>query len=410
MASLLRTNLRLARISIKENRTRSFLTCLGIAIGVASIVLILSLMGGISNLVKNEVNEIGSDLIVVRPNSSKDSVTSVIEELTSSNSFQNSSLNVSDVEAISKIEGVNAVAPIAISRNMINSEKNNLPSTQILGTNLDFIKIEPLAMHYGSFLSENNEEKSVVLGRTLSLALFNTINSTIGKTIEIMGEKFMIVGVLEEVDKSINFDNVDFDNAVIMDIKSLSKITDSVQIQQINIKAANTDVLGQVSNEISDALAKQKLGDRNFTVSYGDQISHPASSLFTIISGMLTLVAAISLVVGGIGVMNIMLVSVAERSHEIGVRKAVGASSRNILMQFLFEALILSILGGLFGLILGYILAFIISTITPFAPYISWSIIALTFLTTLAVGIIFGIYPALKAASKNPIDSLKHYR
>lgn len=410
MASLLRTNLRLARISIKENRTRSFLTCLGIAIGVASIVLILSLMGGISNLVKNEVNEIGSDLIVVRPNSSKDSVTSVIEELTSSNSFQNSSLNVSDVEAISKIEGVNAVAPIAISRNMINSEKNNLPSTQILGTNLDFIKIEPLAMHYGSFLSENNEEKSVVLGRTLSLALFNTINSTIGKTIEIMGEKFMIVGVLEEVDKSINFDNVDFDNAVIMDIKSLSKITDSVQIQQINIKAANTDVLGQVSNEISDALAKQKLGDRNFTVSYGDQISHPASSLFTIISGMLTLVAAISLVVGGIGVMNIMLVSVAERSHEIGVRKAVGASSRNILMQFLFEALILSILGGLFGLILGYILAFVISTITPFAPYISWSIIALTFLTTLAVGIIFGIYPALKAASKNPIDSLKHYR
>lgn len=410
MASLLRTNLRLARISIKENRTRSFLTCLGIAIGVASIVLILSLMGGISNLVKNEVNEIGSDLIVVRPNSSKDSVTSVIEELTSSNSFQNSSLNVSDVEAISKIEGVNAVAPIAISRNMINSEKNNLPSTQILGTNLDFIKIEPLAMHYGSFLSENNEEKSVVLGRTLSLALFNTINSTIGKTIEIMGEKFMIVGVLEEVDKSINFDNIDFDNAVIMDIKSLSKITDSVQIQQINIKAANTDVLGQVSNEISDALAKQKLGDRNFTVSYGDQISHPASSLFTIISGMLTLVAAISLVVGGIGVMNIMLVSVAERSHEIGVRKAVGASSRNILMQFLFEALILSILGGLFGLILGYILAFVISTITPFAPYISWSIIALTFLTTLAVGIIFGIYPALKAASKNPIDSLKHYR
>ena len=200
---------------------------------------------------------------------------------------------------------------------MINSEKNNLPSTQILGTNLDFIKIEPLAMHYGSFLSENNEEKSVVLGRTLSLALFNTINSTIGKTIEIMGEKFMIVGVLEEVDKSINFDNVDFDNAIIMDIKSLSKITDSVQIQQINIKAANTDVLGQVSNEISDALAKQKLGDRNFTVSYGDQISHPASSLFTIISGMLTLVAAISLVVGGIGVMNIMLVSVTERTREI---------------------------------------------------------------------------------------------
>ncbi len=410
MATLFRTHLRLARISIKENRTRSFLTCLGIAIGVASIVLILSLMGGISNLVKNEVNEIGSDLIVVRPSSSKDSVTSVIEELTSSNSFQNSSLNLSDVSTISKIEGISAVAPIAISSNMVNSEKNNISSVQIMGTNLDFIKIEPLAMHYGSFLSENNEEKSVILGRTLSLALFNTINSTIGKTVEIMGEKFMIVGVLDETEKSINFDNVDFDNAVIMDINSLSKITDSVQIQQINIKAENTDTLAQTSKEITDALVDQRQGDQNFTVSYGDQISHPASSLFTIVSGMLTMVAAISLIVGGIGVMNIMLVSVAERSHEIGVRKAVGASSRNILMQFLFEALILSIMGGLFGLILGYILAFVISTITPFSPYVSWSIIALTFLTTLAVGIIFGIYPALKAASKNPIDSLKHYR
>ena len=125
---------------------------------------------------------------------------------------------------------------------------------------------------------------------------------------------------------------------------------------------------------------------------------------------MLAIVAAISLVVGGIGVMNIMLVSVAERSHEIGVRKAVGASSRNILMQFLFEALILSLLGGIFGLILGYLLAFLLSVITPFAPYISWQIIAVTFLTTIIIGIIFGIYPALKAASKNPIDSLKYYR
>ena len=129
-----------------------------------------------------------------------------------------------------------------------------------------------------------------------------------------------------------------------------------------------------------------------------------------IVSGMLTLVAAISLIVGGIGVMNIMLVSVSERNHEIGVRKAVGASSRNILMQFIFEALILSLLGGILGLALGYFLAFIISTVTPFAPYISWEILLITFLTTLIVGILFGIYPALKAATKNPIDSLKHYR
>lgn len=410
MAMLLRTHFKLARTSIKENRTRSFLTCLGIAIGVASIVLILSLMGGISNLVRSEINEIGSDLIVVRPKSTKDTLDSIIGELTSANTFEKSSLTPSDISAISKTEDVSAVAPIAISTNTIASEKNTLSSVSVLGTNLDFIKIEPLALRYGAFLTENNEENSVVLGHTLSLALFNTINSTVGKTVSIMGEKFMVVGVLDEIDQSISFDNVDFDNALIMDIKSLDKITGSTQIQQINIKAANTDSLAKITDDIKETLTKQKLGDQNFTVAYGDNITHPASSLFTIVSGMLTTVAAISLVVGGIGIMNIMLVSVAERSHEIGVRKAVGASSRNILMQFLFEALILSIIGGIFGLVLGYILAFIISIITPFSPYISWEIIIVSFLTTIAVGIMFGIYPALKAASKNPIDSLKHYR
>ena len=410
MALLVRTHYRLARAAIKDNRTRSFLTCLGIAIGVASIILILSLMGSISNLVKEQTKEIGADLIVVRPSSTKDNVTNIVEELTSANSFQKSNLAISDVKAIKNVEHVAAAAPIAVSTNTVESEKNTFDSVPILGTNSDFIKIEPLALRYGSFLTDTEDSKSVILGHTLSLALFNTINSTVGKTINIMGEKFMVAGVLDEIEKSINFDNVDFDNALIMDINSLDKYTGSTQIQQINVKAENTDSLATISSDIRSAIENQKQGDKNFTVTYGDDITHPASNLFTIVSGMLAIVAGISLIVGGIGVMNIMLVSVAERTHEIGIRKAVGASSRNILIQFLFEALILSILGGIFGLVLGYILAFLLSVITPFAPYISWQILAVTFLTTLVVGIIFGIYPALKAASKNPIDSLQHYR
>ncbi len=410
MALLFKTHFKLARTSIKENRTRSFLTCLGIAIGVASIILILSLMGSISNLVKNEVSEIGSDLIVVRPNSTKSSINNIIEELTSSNTFQQSSLSLSDIDTISGLDNVAAVAPISTSVNTLESEKNTFTSVPILGTTPDFVKIEPLALRYGTFFTDSNKENGVVLGHTLSLALFNTINSTVGKTVSILGEKFMVVGVLDEIEKSINFDNVDFDNALIMDVHTLDKLLGSTQIQQINIKAANTDSLAVISGNIRDKLKDSKSGDENFSVAYGDEISHPASSLFTIVSGMLALVAAISLIVGGIGVMNIMLVSVAERTHEIGIRKAVGASSRNILMQFLFEALILSIFGGIFGLILGYVFAFLVSIVTPFAPYISWEILALTLLTTLAVGIIFGIYPALKAASKNPIESLKHYR
>lgn len=413
MALLFRTHLKLARTAIKENRTRSFLTCLGIAIGVASIILILSLTGSISRLITTEIGEMGADLIVVRPSTKKDAMTSIIEELTSYNSFEKSNLTVEDVSVISRINGVTSASPIAISTNTVSTDKNTLPSVTILGTNTSFLNVEPLTLRYGTFLSNDTSVgvgRTVVLGHTISLALFNTLSSTIGKTITIMGEKFMVIGVLDEVNQSITFDNIDYDNALIMDIGSLDQITGSTQIQQINVKAENTDSLPRIATDIQNALTNQKLGDQNFSVTYGDQITHPASSLFTIVSGVLTLVAGISLIVGGIGVMNIMLVSVSERNHEIGVRKAVGATSRAILTQFLLEALILSIFGGILGLILGYVLAFLISVITPFAPYISWQIVAVTFLTTIVVGVIFGIYPAIKAATKNPIDSLKHYR
>ena len=169
MALLLKNHFKLARSAIKENRTRSFLTCLGIAIGVGSIILILSLTGSISQLVQNEIGEIGADLLVVRPSSTKDSVTSIVEELTTANSFQKSNLTTSDVKAISEVKNVTAVAPIAVSTNTVASEKNTFSSVPVLGTNLDFIKIEPLALRFGAFLTESNRENSVVLGHTLSL-------------------------------------------------------------------------------------------------------------------------------------------------------------------------------------------------------------------------------------------------
>lgn len=404
----MRVHLKLARTSIQENRTRSFLTCLGIAIGVASIILILSLMGSISQLIAGQVKNISANLIVVRPKSTKDIVTGVIEELTASNSYQKSNLTLKDIGIISKLENITAVAPIAISTNTVVTDKNQINSVVVLGTQEDFIKIQPLDLKYGSFINENSEN-TVVVGHMLSLKLFNTMNA-VGKTLTLMGEKFIVSGVLSQVEESINFSNVDFDNALIMNIGALDKVSGSTQIQQINIKTKNTASLIDVTKNIQKNLMEYKKGENNFMVISGKQITHPASSLFMIISSMLALVAGISLVVGGIGVMNIMLVSVAERTHEIGVRKAVGASSQNILMQFLFEALILSLMGGVLGLVLGYMLAFFISIMTPFKPYISVEIILMTFLTTLIVGVLFGIYPALKAATKNPIDSLKHYR
>ncbi|MBQ7802314.1 ABC transporter permease [Candidatus Saccharibacteria bacterium] len=409
MALLLKTHLDLARSSLRQNRTRSFLTCLGIAIGVASIILILSLMGSISSLVSSQVAQIGSDLIVVRPSTSRDTVTSIVDELTSSSQYLKSNLTMKDVASIEKLDNIASVAPLAVSVNSLSGDDDSIvPSATIVGTNPDFIKIQNLTLKSGTFLREDTKTATAVIGSSLARDLFGT-SEPIGKTLTLLGERFIIVGVLSKVDDPINFNNLDLDNCLFVSASALNSIDNSLQIQQINIRAKNTDGLEETENLIRETLISSKSGDTNFVVLSGDAITHPAGALFSIISGILTLVAAISLIVGGIGVMNIMLVSVAERTHEIGVRKAVGASYQNIFLQFLFEALILSLLGGLFGLFLGYILAFGLRLITPFSPFISWEILAIVFATSLFVGLVFGLYPALKAARKNPIYSLKFW-
>ena len=409
MSLLLRAHYQLARESLRRNGGRTFLTCLGIAIGVASIILILSLTGSINRLIATQIKAAGDNLIIVRPSANKNTVSDLVSELTSSNQFSKSSLNLSDVTVIQQLPSVIAVAPIAASVNTLQGEKT-VSSGSVVGTTEGLAEILGLGLKSGSFhLSKAGDTPGAVIGRSLSLQLFGTPDS-VGETFTLLGHKFIITGTLSELNDPINFNNVNLDDSVLVSAETLHSLENNLQIQQINVRVKTEDDVPVTATAIADGLKNVKSGESNFTVSYGDQISHPASSFFSIISGMLTLVASISLVVGGIGVMNIMLVSVSERTHEIGVRKAVGASSSQIMMQFLFEALILSLLGGILGLILAYVLAFFVSLATPFAPYINWQILVVTICTSLIVGIIFGLYPAIKAARKNPIDSLKFYR
>jgi len=408
MSLLVFTHIGLATSSLRRNRTRSFLTTLGIAIGVASIVLILSLAGGINRLITSQVEKTGTNLIVIRPNSGKDTVQSIVDELTASSQYQKSNLSLNDIPAIAKVDNVSAVAPIAINQSTISGERNLIPSATVVATTPELSQILSLPLKNGDFLNDDLRPNTAVVGNSLALSLFGTTNA-LTKTINYLDEKFMVVGVLEAISDPINFNNVDFDNAMLVNASFAATLSD-LQIQQINVKVANTGAIDTTIDAITEQLIAAKSGEQNFSVLSGDKISHPAGSLFSIVSGMLALVASISLVVGGVGVMNIMLVSVSERTHEIGIRKAVGASSGNILLQFLFESIVLSVLGGLFGFALGYTLAFFVSLVTPFTPFISWQIIGLTAATSLTVGILFGIYPALKAARKNPIESLKYYR
>ncbi|MBQ3294516.1 ABC transporter permease [Candidatus Saccharibacteria bacterium] len=409
MALLLRTHYELAKSSLKRNRTRSFLTCLGISIGVASIVLILSLMGSVSSLVSSQVSQIGSNLIVVRPTSTLSTVDSIVSELTTSTQYLKSNLTLKDLTTIKKIDNVAAISPLAVSVNSLKGETDTVvPSATVVGTNPDFIKIQNLSLKNGTFLREDSETPTAVIGTKLANTLFGT-SEPIGKAITLLGQRFIIIGVLAEVDDPINFNNIDLDSAFFVCASALNKIDNSLQIQQINIRVENTGSLEETATIIRESLTAAKSGDTNFTVLKGDEITHPAGSLLSIISAILSVVAGISLVVGGIGIMNIMLVSVAERTHEIGIRKAIGATSGNIRLQFLIEALILSVIGGLMGLALGYLLSFLLCLITPFNPFISWQILAITFGVSVVTGLIFGLYPAMKAAHKNPIYSLKFW-
>ena len=410
MGLLLRTHLSIALDSLHRNRARTFLSALGIAIGVASIVLIMSLTGGIGSLISASSDKNNANLILVRPSTGKELAENLIDELTANNQYAKSSLTLDDTTSIAKLGNIEAVAPIASNISAVTIGDKSYQSINVVATNADLVKTAKLALKNGQFFEESGtHNNAAVIGHDLATKLFGTTD-ILARTFQYGDQKFIIIGVLEKTDSPINYNGVDFDNSILIDINFANSFESSIQIQQINVRTTTTDSTESVAEEIKTKLTNSKKGDTTFQVLTGSSNFQPAGSLLSIISSMLTLVASISLIVGGVGIMNIMLVSVSERTREIGIRKAVGASSGNILLQFLFESIILSFIGGIMGIALGYATAFAISLITPFAPRISWSILGITCLTSLIVGVIFGVYPAAKAATKDPITSLKVYR
>ncbi|MBR1939401.1 ABC transporter permease [Candidatus Saccharibacteria bacterium] len=409
MAILIKTHFHLAIDSLRRNRGRTFLSALGIAIGVASIVLILSLTGSIDRLITTNSDKNNANLILVRPSTGKDATGSIIDELTATNQYVKSNLTIDDIKTISDLPNVSAVAPIAISNSAITVADRSYEDVNVVATSTDLLNIINIPLKNGQFLDTTLRENVAVLGYNTAMKMYGGPEA-ITKTFYYNGQQFMVVGVLEEIDDPINFNGVDFDNSILINLNFASTFESSIQIQQIDIRTATTNSVEESIEQINNKLSESKHGNKSFEIISSKEAAHPAGSLLSTVSYMLTLVASISLIVGGVGIMNIMLVSVSERTREIGIRKSVGASSGNILLQFLFESIILSVMGGVMGFALGYIGAFLISLISPFAPHISWNILAITGGVSLAVGVLFGIYPAIKAARKDPIVSLKFYR
>lgn len=398
-----------ARQSLRSNRMRSNLTMLGITIGVASITTILSLSGGASKIVSNQVDALGGNIAVIRPGSESETPLQDLAQFPAPQHFAASTLTANDLNSVKAVNHVSTVAPMMVLTGAVRAESSAPMNTAIIASTPSLAVISGLKIQDGEFLNDDLSPYTAVIGPQLSVDVFGTEQS-IGKTVTIRGQLFTVIGVLKRENNPINYNGVDFDASIIITQSAGQALNQgSLQIQQIDVQ---TDTVGNLDGAIIDinkAILKNHMGEADFTVLSGEQIAQPTNRLFTAIAGTTTAIAAISLLVGGIGIMNIMLVSVAERTREIGIRKALGASNRDIVAQFLIESLALSIGGGISGYIVGYLAAFAISSFLPFFPVFTWEIGGIAIGVSLVIGTLFGLYPALRAARKDPIDALRQY-
>ena len=394
----LRESLKIALSALRTNKLRSFLTMLGIIIGVMSIVLLLSLGAGLQKSITREFEKLGTNAIYVMPGNLE-------EGLAGGQGVQTNKLKFSDVDDIrNHVKSVNAVVGGVESSVAVTYKGETRKVVSFYGVDPEFIEIGEYKVEKGRFFtkSENNAGKRVVVvGKTIVEKLLKNAEP-LGKEILVKDEKYKITGVLEEQGSILGQDQ---DNAVFIPIESARRQLNFDRPTWILAEAADSKNITQTKSEI-EKLILERLSDDDFSVLTSEETLQVVNVILGIVTTVLAGIAAISLIVGGIGISNIMLVSVTERTREIGLRKAVGATPGNILLQFLIEAVVLSLTGGFIGLAIAGIGTFLANFVMP--ATITWFAIILAFGFSVAVGVVFGVAPAIRAARLNPIDALRY--
>lgn len=398
-------NLKLAWQSIKRAKLRSLFTMLGIIVGVTSVLVIISLGEGAKQDIRGQVQEYGSDLLLVRPGTTSKSGVS------SSSIFGNGptgTLNDVDVEAVTSASEVQTVAPLSTVTGIVSYDGKKYQNGGVIATTHVFPELLNHKIEYGEFFRETDEgRKFAVIGKQVAEEVFQE-NVPVGKALDFRGERYIVKGVLAEFDSSPFTPGANYNSAIFIPYTTGKAVAEgNAQIFQILAKPTSPDAVDQAQQEVVANLKKAHGGQEDFSVLKQTETLALTSQTLDILTGLVAAIAAISLFVGGIGVMNVMIVSVTERTHEIGVRKAVGATDQQILQQFLAEAVILSAVGGLLGVLLAYAIVLYMNLFTDIGLVLppKYAIIAL--LVAVAVGGIFGVAPAVKAAKKDPIAALR---
>lgn len=395
----------MAWASLVANKLRSLLTMLGIIIGVAAVIALVSIGNGVKQDIEDSISSLGSNLLVVLPGAPR-----TPGARPSQGSMK--SLKISDYEAIAKLEGVKAASPMTNGSYVVIYQNKNW-TTSVAGVNSNFQDVNNWTMTSGRFFSDKNvqnRERVAVVGQTVVKNLFAD-EDPVGKEIRVKNIPFRVIGVLKSKGNGTMGNDQD-DTVLIPYTTSMERVEGIDYLHRVYVVAKDDEGIDRLQADIENLLrVRHNIKDTNlddFNIQNMKSIMETVAQTTGTFTLFLGAVAAISLVVGGIGIMNIMLVSVTERTREIGVRKALGATYSVIVTQFLIEAVVISLMGGFIGIAFGIGASKVIGMVSGMSTVVSVPTIIMSFAFSMAIGLIFGIYPARKAAKLNPIDAL-HY-
>lgn len=401
------TNLfKIALRALSNNKLRAFLTMLGIIIGVASVITMLAIGQGSKKSIQAQISEMGSNIIMIHPGGERRGGVRM-------DPSEMQTLKLTDYESLrDETNFLAAVSPNVSSSGQLIAGNNNYPSS-ISGVGTEYLEIRQLSVEQGEMFTEEDIQVSAkvcVIGTTIVDNLFPNGQDPIGKVIRFNQVPFRVVGVLKS--KGYNSMGQDQDDIVLAPYTTVMKrLLAQTYLQGIFASALSEDMTDYATDEVETILRRnhklQASDDDDFTIRSQEELSSMLNTTTDLLTTLLASIAAISLVVGGIGIMNIMYVSVTERTREIGLRMSVGARGIDILSQFLIEAVLISITGGLIGVLLGCALSFLVHTLANWPVYIQpWSVL-LSFAVCTFTGVFFGWYPAKKAAKLDPIEAIR---